>query len=261
MRYFIIEDEPLAYEELKRLLGQLRPDYHLGGWANSVMTAVETLRTNQFDLLFMDIRLSDGLSFDILHHVPSQVPIIFTTAYDEYALQAFKANSVDYLLKPIDEDELEQALKKFETNHNGALQHMAIEEAETDYLRHCRKRRFLVTVGDEYRYVPTEEIRCFMAEEKYTFIHVRGGKQYVVPHTLDSLEQMLQGSDFCRITRNCIAHIGAVARCNRYFGGRLSIHLTADCPQVPLIVSRSRAAQVLVWLDGGEQDPDCRPLG
>lgn len=252
MKYLIIEDEPLAYEELKRLVGRLRPDYQLGGWANGVLTAAEMLRTNSFDLLFMDIRLGDGLSFDILRLVPNRVPVIFTTAYDEYALQAFKANSVDYLLKPIDEDELEQALEKFESNRMGSTQDEAVLRIGEDYQRHCRKTRFLVSVGDEYRFVPTEEIRCFLAEDKYTYLYVRGGKQYVVSHTLDSVEQMLQGSDFCRISRNCIAHISAVARCCRYFGGRLSVHLSADCPQEPVIVSRSRTPQVLAWLGGEE---------
>lgn len=252
MKYLIIEDEPLAYEELKRLVAQLRPDYQLAGWANSVQTAAELLRLGSYDLLFMDIRLSDGLSFDILHIVPTRIPVIFATAYDEYALQAFKANSVDYLLKPVDEDELLQAIEKFEANHQAKSQEEAILRAEVEYQQHCRKSRFLVSVGDEYRYVAVEDVRCFMAEEKYTYLYARGGKQYIVPHTLDSIEKMLNQKDFCRISRNCIAHISSIARCSRYFGGRLSVRLSAECPQEPIIVSRSRVGQVLTWLDGGE---------
>ncbi|MBQ8052122.1 MAG: response regulator transcription factor [Bacteroidaceae bacterium] len=256
MKYLIIEDEPLAYEELKRLVGEVRPDYQLAGWANSVQTAAEMLRVGQYDLLFMDIRLSDGLCFDIFRIVPTRIPVIFTTAYDEYALRAFKANSVDYLLKPIDEDDLQEALAKFEANHLPDLQSRAVREAEGAYMQHFHRMRFLVTVGDEYRYVDVADIRCFMSEEKYTVLYVRGGRQYVISHTLDSIEHQLDRHLFCRISRNCIAHIHAVVRCSRFFAGRLNIQLDADCPQEPVVVSRSRAAQVLAWMDGrvGEDD-------
>lgn len=250
IKYLIIEDEPLAYEELKRLVSKLRPEYELAGWANSVRTAIELLRIGCYDLLFMDIRLSDGLSFDIFHISHTRIPVIFTTSYDEYALRAFKANSVDYLLKPVDDDDLEAALRKFEENRLIHSQSKPFKETGESYMQHCLKTRFLVTIGDEYRYVDIDDIQCFMSEDKCTSLYVRGGKQYVVPHTLDSVEQMLDWHSFCRISRNCIAHIHAVARCSRFFAGRLSIQLAADCPQVPVLVSRSRVSHVLAWMDG-----------
>ena len=250
VRYLIIEDEALAYEELKRLVMKVRPFYECAGWASSVQQAVTLLRTNTYDLLFMDVQLSDGLSFDIFRIVPTRIPIIFTTAYDEYALKAFKANSVDYLLKPISEDELALALDKMDTHYLPPPATTTVQDIEKKYLLHGRRTRFLVTVGDDYRYVPTSDIRCFLSEDKYTYLYVRGGKYYIVSHSLDSIAQTLSPTDFCRISRNCISHIDAVARCRKYFGGRLSIHLTADCPQAPIVVSRGRVPQVLAWLDG-----------
>ncbi|MBQ9285325.1 MAG: response regulator transcription factor [Bacteroidaceae bacterium] len=250
MRYLMIEDETLACEELQRLVRLLRPEYELAGRAGSVQEAVELLRAGCYDLMFMDIRLSDGLSFDIFRIMPNHIPVIFTTAYDEYALRAFKANSVDYLLKPVSEEELAAALEKFEANRQTANPTPAVQRAENDYLLHCRRTRFLVTLGDEYRYVTTADIRAFMAEEKYTYLYTRGGKHYIVPYSLDSLEQMLDPKEFCRISRNCIAHIDAIVRCSKYFGGRLSIRLSQDCPGEPLIVSRGRVMQVLAWMDG-----------
>ena len=152
VKYLLVEDERFAYEELKRMMQRLRPSWQLAGWAESVEQAVLLLRQGSLDLMIVDIRLSDGLSFEIFEQCPVDLPVIFTTAYDEYAIKAFKVNSIDYLLKPIEESDLEAALCKFE--RNSALRSAAPEyrQLELGYLAANKKNRFLVQVGDFISY-------------------------------------------------------------------------------------------------------------
>lgn len=164
VKYLLVEDERFAYEELKRMMQRLRPSWQLAGWAESVEQAVLLLRQGSLDLMIVDIRLSDGLSFEIFEQCPVDLPVIFTTAYDEYAIKAFKVNSIDYLLKPIEESDLEAALCKFE--HNSALRSAAPEyrQLELGYLAANKKNRFLVQVGDTFRYVETPDVAFFYSE-------------------------------------------------------------------------------------------------
>ena len=160
-RYVLVEDERFAYEEMKRMMQMLRPDYQLVGWAESIEQAVLLLRQNKIDLMIVDIRLSDGLSFEIFEQCPIDIPVLFTTAYDEYALQAFKVNSIDYLLKPIEENELDAALHKFERNHSLHSTTPQYKKLETDYLAGNKKNRFLVQIGDTFQYAETHEVAFF----------------------------------------------------------------------------------------------------
>lgn len=261
-KYFILEDEPFAYEEIRRMMGILRPGYVLQGWAVSVEEALMKLKTVVPDLLIADIRLSDGLCFDVFEHINLQVPVIFTTAYDEYALQAFRVNSIDYLLKPVEEEELEHALQKLETCY------LPVLSSETDrpqadtpaedyhqlaasYLKHVKKNRFLVSVGDTFSTIESSDIAFFYSEDKYVFLHLFTGRRYIINYSLDQLEPMLDERDFHRVSRSCIAHIRAVKKASRYFGSRLLMDFTVACPQ-EVIVSRSRVAEVLKWMDGNE---------
>ena len=166
-RYVLVEDERFAYEEMKRMMQMLRPDYQLVGWAESIEQAALLLRQNKIDLMIVDIRLSDGLSFEIFEQCPIDIPVLFTTAYDEYALQAFKVNSIDYLLKPIEENELDAALHKFERNHSLHSTTPQYKKLETDYLAGNKKNRFLVQIGDTFQYAETHEVAFFYSEEKY----------------------------------------------------------------------------------------------
>lgn len=259
-KYFILEDEPFAYEEIKRMMGILRPKYVLQDWATSVEEALVKLKTVTPDLMIVDIRLSDGLCFDVLEHISLHVPVIFTTAYDEYALQAFRVNSVDYLLKPVEEEDLERALQKLETCYiaahssesDGPQANLPTEnyhQLAASYLRHVKKNRFLVSVGDTFSTIGTSDIAFFYSEDKYVFLHMFSGKRYVVNYSLDQLEPMLDERDFHRVSRSCIANIKAIKNASRYFGSRLLIKFSVDCPQ-EVIVSRSRVAEVLKWMDG-----------
>lgn len=261
-KYFILEDEPFAYEEILRMMGKLRPNYVLQGWAVSVEEALTKLKTVVPDLMIVDIRLSDGLCFDVFEHISLQIPVIFTTAYDEYALQAFRVNSIDYLLKPVEEEELEHALKKLETCYipipssdfsmpQANLLTENYHQLAVSYLKHVKKNRFLVSVGDTFSTIETPNIAFFYSEDKYVFLHLFSGKRYVINYSLDQLEPMLDEHDFHRISRSCIAHIKSVRKASRYFGSRLLMDFTIDCPQ-EVIVSRNRVADVLKWMDGSE---------
>lgn len=249
VKYFLVEDERFAYEELKRMMQRLRPGWQLAGWVESVEQAVLLLNQSVPDLLLVDIRLSDGLSFEIFEQCAVDVPVIFTTAYDEYAIKAFKVNGIDYLLKPVEEADLEAALCRFE--RRDALRPTASEyrRLEQGYLSANRKNRFLVQVGDTFRHVETLDVAFFYSEDKLTYLHLFSGKRYVINYSLDQLEGMLDRDTFFRVSRNCISHIKSVRKSSRYFGSRLKLHLEPECPH-EVLVSRSRVADFLKWIDG-----------
>lgn len=245
--YLIIEDESFATEELKRMISKLRPEWQLIGVADSVVAALHYLDEMQPTLIVADIRLSDGLCFDIFRQHPTDIPVIFTTAYDEYAIEAFRSNSVDYLLKPIEEKFLERAILKLERNKYITVSKEIVRVAN-DYQKHIIKTRILIQIGDEYRHIDVEDIAYFYSEDKYTYLCTKTSKRYIIPYTLDSLQNMLDNHKFFRISRNCISSIAGISRCNKHFAGRLSIHLLPEVP-FEIIVSRKRSADVLRWMD------------
>jgi DNA-binding LytR/AlgR family response regulator len=245
--YLIIEDESFATEELKRMISKLRPEWQLIGVADSVVAALHYLDEMQPTLIVADIRLSDGLCFDIFRQHPTDIPVIFTTAYDEYAIEAFRSNSVDYLLKPIEEKFLERAILKLERNKYITVSKEIVRMAD-DYQKHIIKTRILIQIGDEYRHIDVEDIAYFYSEDKYTYLCTKTSKRYIIPYTLDSLQNMLDNHKFFRISRNCISSIAGISRCNKHFAGRLSIHLLPEVP-FEIIVSRKRSADVLRWMD------------
>ena len=182
MKYLLVEDERFAYEEMKRMMEKLRPDYQLEAWTATVEQTVQFLKHHPVDLMLLDIRLTDGNSFDIFEQIQVTTPVIFTTAYDEHAIQAFKVNSVDYLLKPVEEDDLLAALREFE-------QFRVVQSPVTDYrkleealMSNCKKNRFLIQKGDAYHYVETSDIAFFYSEEKVVFLHTFSDKRYIKIH-------------------------------------------------------------------------------
>lgn len=247
-RYLIVEDERLAYEEIRRMMGKLRPAYNFAGWAESVEQAVCLLKGGHFDLLLIDIRLSDGVSFEIFEQCPVEIPVIFTTAYDEYALEAFRVNSIDYLLKPIGERELDAALVKFERQCCLRSTTPEYNKLEADYLSGGKKNRFLVQTGDTFRPVATSDVAFFYSEEKYTYLHLFSDRRYIIGYTLDRLERMVDAEQFFRVSRNCIANIRSIHKISKYFAGRLLLQFQPECPH-EIIVSRSRVDDFLKWAD------------
>lgn len=247
--YIIVEDERPAYNELQRMMTQLRPDYELIGWAQTTEQATLLLR-RQPALAIADIRLADGLSFDAFEVANVDIPVIFTTAYDDYAIKAFKFNSVDYLLKPIVTEELETALAKYERGQ--ALRTTTADfNALADTIgRGTRKSRFLVRSGDGFVHVPTEDIAYFYSEDKVVILQTLKAPnthRYVIDRTLDALESCLNPAEFFRISRSFIVNVRAIVRTSHYFGGRLALALT-PASSTPVMVSRARAAAFLRWL-------------
>lgn len=248
MRVVVIEDEPLAAQALAALLTRLRPATRIVAALGSVEEAVEWLRAQPApDLLFCDIHLSDGNSFDIFRQVAVGAPVIFTTAYDAYAIQAFQVNSVDYLLKPLQAAEVERALQKYEARHPAALPAAA---AHVQHLVHSTPRaRFLVKTGQALKAVPVDQVAYFLAEEGVVFLVTHPGKRFIVPDTLDQLEGQLNAQNFFRINRQLILSIGAVQEIRPYFKGRLVLQVTPPVAEEVLVVSAGRAPAFKHWLD------------
>lgn len=252
MKVLIIEDEPLAQQELRRLLTRCAPQVEVVACLDSVEDSVEWLtHSEQPDLIFLDIQLSDGSSFDIFEQITVAVPVVFTTAYNEYALQAFRVNSIDYLLKPIEEEALSAALQKLNSlkdqlggKNTGFSQQIdnRLRMPRSDY-----KTRFLTTIGDRIRYVPVEQIAYFFAEDNTVYLVTQDRKKYVLDYTLDHLETLIDPRHFFRITRKYLAHISAVGDVSRYFNSRLKITL-APATDDEILISRVRVPGFLAWL-------------
>ena len=244
MKYLIIEDERLAMTELKRMVTRLRPNYEYAGWCESIESAVSFLHKCKckINLVFADIRLTDGVSFEIFDRTGYDGPVIFTTAYDEYALNAFKVNGIDYLLKPIDADELEKAILKLERIYG--------ERTEYKYaVTKTIKDRFLVTIGDSMLSLVAKDIAFFNSEDGYTYAYTFTGKRYIMDKSIEALVDTLDSSTFCRVSRAYICNFDAVTRVAKMFGGRLKVITKPDSPS-PILVSRERALQVIKWLNG-----------
>jgi len=248
MRVVIIEDEPLAAQALAALLTRLRPATHILASLGSVEEAVDWLRAQPApDVLFCDIHLSDGNSFDIFRQVAVGAPVIFTTAYDAYAIQAFQVNSVDYLLKPLQAAEVERALQKYETRHPATLP-AAVENVQR-LVYTAPRSRFLVKSGQALKAVPVDQVAYFLAEEGVVFLVTHPGKRFIIPDTLDQLEGQLDARNFFRINRQVILSIGAVQEIRPYFKGRLVLQVTPPVAEEALIVSAGRAPAFKHWLD------------
>lgn len=245
MKVVIVEDEILAAEELIRMLKNYSDDIEILASIKSVKEALINLPKLEFDLLFLDISLPDGQSFEILDAVNLNVPIIFTTAYDEYAIKAFKYNSIDYLLKPIDQDDLNTALQKFD--RQSTKDNTLDFEAVSNLLKNKTKSRFLIKKGDNYTYINIDEIAYFYSEDKYTFIRSNDGKNAITEHSLNEVENTLDNS-FFRVSRNMICHISSVDKASKYFNSRLQLELKPPFA-TPVLISRKRVASFLDWLD------------
>jgi DNA-binding LytR/AlgR family response regulator len=250
MKVLIIEDEAPAARRLTALVKEIRPQAEILGQIDSVETAIEWCNNNPLpDLAFMDIQLADGLSFDIFEAVPVKCPVIFTTAYDEYAIKAFKVNSIDYLLKPIDKDELAKALDKFdELIQQPNAGPINISELVKSFGADKFKSRFLVKQGQRLIPVGTDEIAYFFAEDKVVFMVTHAGNKYVVDYTIEQLENQLSPEKFFRANRKIITSLPAVKDIHISFNGKLKIYLKPDFGNEEIFVSRERSPDFKTWL-------------
>lgn len=248
----IIEDEQPNANRLVRLLQMIRPDHEILAVLETVSESVEWLRNHPKPaLIFMDIRLADGICFDIFSQVTVTSPIIFTTAYDEYMMLAFKVNSIDYLLKPIDTEELTQALEKFDRLHPSqtAIPDAAVLYKEMLALHRQQtkpyRQRFLLPYRDGYTTIHVQEIEYFFSESKVTFAYLKSGEQTVIPYTLEELELELEPVHFFRANRQYIIHVNCIQSIHHYFNGKLKVMAGKQ----EIIISKEKAPFFKQWLN------------
>lgn len=254
MTTLIIEDEKPAARLLQRKLEKL--NIAVETMLHSVEESIDWFANNQHpDLIFLDIQLSDGLSFEIFEKIDIKSAIIFTTAYDEYALKAFKLNSIDYLLKPIDEDDLDIAVTKFKSrlpkleseNSNLQLDFEQIRKMLSNPFEKNYKKRFTVKIGQHLKVITTDEIECFFSENKGTYIHTFDNRNYLIDSTLEILEQELDMKDFFRVSRKFIVPLQAIKEIQVYTNSRLKVILPTY-KEDEVIVSREKVQDFKNWL-------------
>jgi len=252
MKVLIIEDEKPAAKRLTKMVKQYRADCEILEVLDSVEGAVEWLETyKRPDLIFMDVQLADGISFEIFGQTEVTSPIVFTTAYDEYALRAFKVNSLDYLLKPIDPEELEKALcqyDKYHQNKNKTVDNSAIEQLLSTLTKKEYKERFLVKIGQQLTYLRVVDIAYFYSDEGLIFACQQNGKRHNLDYTLDQLADVINPADFFRINRKIITNLKSIKKIHTYFNSRLKLEL-APATSLETIVSRDRVSDFKKWLD------------
>lgn len=251
MNVLIIEDEKPAARRLNRML------VDLGIEANQMLHSVEEsihwFQNNEHpDLIFLDIQLSDGLSFEIFEHVTISSAIIFTTAYDEYALKAFKLNSIDYLLKPIDGKELKAAVDKYKNQqvqqsemrvNFDDIKRLLIHPVDRKY-----KKRFTIKVGQHLKVVPVDDVECFYSENKGTYLHTTSNRNYLLDGTLEQVFTELDPERFFRVNRTFIVRVDAIKDIIAYTNSRLKIVLNSYS-ETEIIVSRERVKEFKNWID------------
>lgn len=249
LKIVIIEDEAVAAQRLASLLHEIAPDISVMARLDSIASAVPWFMNNTADLIFADIQLADGLCFSIFEQVNVNIPVIFTTAYDQYTIKAFRLNSIAYLLKPIGRSDLEESLEKYETlrsifsiDFDRLLENM--QGREPGY-----KKRFLITYGDRIRKVETSEIAWFHALEKSVFMRTFQDQSFPVDFTLDRLETMLDPDKFFRINRRYLISMESIVNMTLWSRSRILIELKPAAGKDEAVVSIDRAAEFRRWLN------------
>jgi DNA-binding LytR/AlgR family response regulator len=252
MRIAIIEDELPALNRIKKIVTEVAPDAVIVFTADSIELAVERFKEKPLvDLALFDIELADGQSFEIFKQTDITCPIIFTTAYDEFALKAFKLNSIDYLLKPIDPEELSKAITKFKTmqfqrvDYQSQLKYL-VETFQTP--APSFKARFLIKNGNKLISVGARDIAYFHAADKVVYLHTNTSQKYIIDHSLEELCRQLDPEFFFQLNRQFIANIDAIDSIHSYFNGKLKVSLLPKTAE-EVLVSREKAAEFKMWLD------------
>ena len=249
MKVIIVEDEKLATERLQTLLKTYDPSIEIIACLESIEDTVQYLKNHSHpDLLLLDIHLSDGHSFEIFKQVSYNRPIIFTTAYDEYALDAFKMLSIDYILKPVSGEALATALNKFKS--------MSLSFSATDLNRVSRgwkdqryKKRFLGKIGQRLFFIDAEEVAFFQADNKIVYLADKEGNRYIIDHTMERLEEQLDPQHFFRLNRKFIVNISAIQQVKPYYNNRLRLSVKGANQQEEMVISRERVADFKIWAD------------
>lgn len=256
MNLLIVEDEHLGYERLVKLLKETAVDFNISGHTVSIKSTVQWLANHPVpDLIFMDIELADGQCFEIFKQMEVQSPIIFTTSYDEYALQAFKVNSIDYLLKPVRKEELDSSLKKYHRLHQQNA-HPGLQAGIESLLQAFQqnrpaqnyRQRFLVKQGQRLLSIETADIAWFHAEGKLCFIKTWENHRYLIDYTLEELNAMLDPEFFYRANRAYIIQIKSIKSISNFFKGKLILQLQPAADENDVIISKEKASEFKQWL-------------
>lgn len=248
MKVLIFEDERLNAERLADLIHRCDISAEIVAVLESVKQGVNWLMKNPHpELIFLDIRLTDGLSFELFEKVNVESPVIFVTAYDEYAIRAFKVNSIDYLVKPVDFNELRAAIDKFKKlkiHIPAEFIQSVLKQVDAKF-----KSRFLVKIGDQLKHIQTEDIAYFIFEDTMVMAVTKAKSSLPMDYSLDQLEQMLDPKDFFRLNRKIISNISSIAKIHSYFNGRVKIELSPNLKE-DVIVSREKTGKFKEWLGG-----------
>ena len=252
MKALIIEDEPFAQVELKRLIQKVDKTIEIMGCLSTVEESIDWFKSNhEPNIVFMDVQLSDGLSFDIFDKVEITAPIVFVTAFDEYAIKAFEQNSIDYLLKPVEFEDLKKALKKYDRIRN---RYQGISAAVSESLieqiagNQSYKSRFLIKRGEIIKYIFTSEIAYFYSSAEITYMITHNKKKYALDYTLDELIKKVDPDLFFRASRKYIASISSIEEVRKHFNSRLKLILNPPSTD-DILVSRARVSEFLTWLE------------
>ncbi len=248
MKVIIIEDEQPAAIKLEKMLQQIEPEINILARLQSVEASVNYLAADiNADLIFMDIQLDDGTCFEIFESIKIETPVVFTTAYNQYAIKAFKVNSVDYLLKPIQFLDLQKALTKFSQYHQHSSTFFSPDIFEA-LLPKQYKKRFFIKVGLKYKSIATSDITCFYITNRNAFLCTQHGKHYDIDYSLEKLEELVDPDQFFRINRNFLINFLSITDIIHYSASRLKIELSSWNGD-EIIVSREKTKQFKKWMD------------
>lgn len=256
MRIVIIEDEIPAANRLEKLIHECEPSANIVEVIDTVEDAIEWFENNNHpDLVFSDIQLADGISFEIYEKVNIECPIVFTTAYDQYAIKAFELNSIDYLLKPFTKEQLERSFTKLESTNKSDIQESQFAGMDLSSMiskdgnqGQSYKQRFLISKGDSLIPVPASEIAYIFTEDKAVLIKTLDGKKYFLSYSLDELEGQLDPLKFFRLNRQFITSLDAIAKISQYFNGKLKVELKPT-QEGEVIISRAKTPVFKSWLE------------
>ncbi len=253
MKILIVEDEPLAAAQLAANISALKPQAQILAVCDTIKSTVEWLKNNEApDLAFFDIHLGDGLSFEIFKQIEFNQPVIFTTAFDQYAIQAFKVNSVDYLLKPIERADLDKAIQKFENQakvSGTSINPEVLNEILTSLKKKNYKERFLVKVGTHLRMVETKEVLYFYSFQKGTYLKLSDGKDYLLDQSLELIEEIINPSQFFRINRKYLIGLKGIIDVVSFKNSRLKLKVK-NAIDDDFLVAREKVKDFKKWLEG-----------
>ncbi len=250
MKLLIIEDESAAARRLQKLIAEINPGTEVLDVLDSIDASTAWLQNNPSpDLIFMDIQLADGPSFNIFNEVNVTAPVVFITAYDEYAIQAFKVNAIDYLLKPVKTKELQTAFAKYYDKYENGSSSVDYQELAHHINRLQNNKRFLIRLGQQMKLLEIKDAAYFYTQDKITFLQTYTGRRYPVDYSLEKLEELVDGRAFFRINRQFIINIDAISEMYAYSKSRVKLILNPPIDE-SIIVSTERSPHFKKWLTG-----------